>query len=48
MCLTLCPDVFSLTDDGYAVAVDSEVPADLEAAAQEAIQCCPEQAISEK
>ena len=33
---------------GIAVAVDSEVPADLEAAAQEAIQCCPEQAISEK
>ena len=48
MCLTLCPDVFSLTDDGYAVAVDFEVPADLESATQEAIQCCPEQAISEK
>jgi ferredoxin len=48
MCLTLCPDVFSLTDDGYAVSVDSELPAELEPAAQEAIQCCPEQAISEK
>jgi ferredoxin len=48
MCLTLCPDVFSLTDDGYAVAIDSEVPTDLESAAQEAIECCPEQAISEK
>ncbi len=28
MCLTLCPDVFSLTDDGYAVSIDSEVPAE--------------------
>ncbi|WIM86051.1 ferredoxin [Candidatus Mycobacterium wuenschmannii] len=48
MCLTLCSDVFSLTDDGYAVAIDSEVPTDLESAAQEAIECCPEQAISER
>lgn len=48
MCLTLCPDVFSLTDDGYAEAIDAEVPTDLEAAAREAIACCPEQAISEK
>ena len=47
MCLTLCPEVFSLTDDGYSVADPSEVPAGLEAAAQEAIENCPEQAISE-
>jgi ferredoxin len=47
VCTTLCPDVFSLTDDGYAVAVASDVPTGLEAATQEAIQCCPEQAISE-
>ena len=47
MCVTLCPDVFSLTDDGYAVAIDSDVPTELEAATREAIECCPEQAISE-
>jgi ferredoxin len=47
MCLTLCPDVFSLTDDGYSVADPSEVPAGLEPAAQEAIENCPEHAISE-
>jgi ferredoxin len=47
VCITLCADVFSLTDDGYAVAIDSDVPAELEADAHEAIQCCPEQAISE-
>ena len=47
MCLTLCPDVFQMTDDGYAVADPSEVPPGLEGAAQEAIVNCPEQAISE-
>ncbi|ACC43140.1 MULTISPECIES: ferredoxin [Mycobacterium] len=47
MCLTLCPEVFSLTDDGYAVAITSDVPMELEEAVREAIQCCPEQAISE-
>jgi len=48
MCLTLCPEVFSLTDDGYSVAIDSDVPTELEAAAREAIECCPEQAIHER
>ena len=48
MCLTLCPEVFSLTDDGYAEAITSDVPTELEAATREAIECCPEQAISER
>ncbi|MGO9508743.1 MAG: ferredoxin [Mycobacterium sp.] len=48
MCLTLCPEVFSLTDDGYAEAITSDIPTELEAAAREAIECCPEQAISER
>ena len=26
MCLTLCPEVFSMTDDGYAIADPEEVP----------------------
>ncbi|MCW2654609.1 MAG: ferredoxin [Mycobacterium sp.] len=47
ICITLCPEVFTLTDDGYAVAEKHEVPAELEAAAREAIDCCPENAISE-
>jgi ferredoxin len=47
MCLTVCPDVFSLTDDGYAVSIESDVPTELEPAAHEAIEFCPEQAISE-
>jgi ferredoxin len=47
VCVSLCPEVFSLTDDGYAVAISSEVPTGLEASAQEAIESCPEQAIGE-
>ncbi len=47
MCLTLCPEVFDLTDDGWAVAAEGDVPAEHEAAVQEAIQCCPENAIHE-
>jgi ferredoxin len=47
MCLTLCPDVFSMTNDGYAVADPPEVPAGLEDAAKDAIVNCPEQAITE-
>ena len=31
MCLTLCPEVFDMTDDGWAVADPEEVPAGLEA-----------------
>ncbi|HUO37913.1 MAG TPA: ferredoxin [Mycobacterium sp.] len=47
VCITLCPEVFTLTDDGYAVVEKPEVPTELEAGAREAIDCCPEQAISE-
>jgi ferredoxin len=47
VCITHCPEVFSLTDDGYAVAITSEVPTEFEEATQEAIRYCPEQAIAE-
>lgn len=45
MCLTLCPEVFDLSDDGWAVAAPGDVPAEHEAAVKEAIDCCPENAI---
>ena len=48
MCLTLFPEVFSLTDDGYAEAISGHVPTAFEAATREAIECCPEQAIKER
>ena len=47
VCVTLCPEVFSLTDDGYAVAIESDVPNGFEGATREAVESCPEQAISE-
>lgn len=47
MCLTLCPEVFELNDDGWAVASPDEVPAELESAAREAVENCPERAIRE-
>jgi ferredoxin len=47
MCLTLCPEVFELNDDGWAVADPDEVPAEFEDAAREAIDNCPEKAIRE-
>jgi ferredoxin len=47
VCVTLCPEVFNLTDDGYAESITSDVPAEFTDATKEAIDCCPEQAISE-
>jgi ferredoxin len=47
MCLTLCPEVFDLTDDGWAVADPEDVPEGFEDAAREAIENCPERAIRE-
>jgi ferredoxin len=48
VCVTLCEKVFTLTDDGYAEAIESDVPTEFEAQTREAIDCCPEQAIAEK
>jgi ferredoxin len=47
MCLTFCPEVFEMTDDGWAVADPEEVPAGLEGAVREAVENCPERAIHE-
>lgn len=47
MCLTLCPEVFELSDDGWAVATQEDVPEEHQEAVREAIQCCPENAIRE-
>ena len=33
MCEATCPEVFSLTDEGVAKAIEDEVPADAEASA---------------
>ena len=45
-CVAKAPTVFSLTDDGYAVVLLSDVPAELEAAVREAEVLCPTHAIT--
>jgi ferredoxin len=47
VCVSLCPEVFTLTDDGYSVADTDAVPVDSQAVVREAIECCPEEAITE-
>ena len=41
-CWSICPEVFELDDEGHAVVVQPEVPAELEAKAREAADNCPE------
>ena len=45
-CWSLCPQVFEISDDGYAIVLVSEVPAELEDVVRKAVQQCPERAIS--
>jgi ferredoxin len=46
VCLGLCPEVFELHDDGYAIVLVSEVPPELEDAVRQAFSQCPARAIS--
>jgi ferredoxin len=47
LCAGTCPEVFHITDENVAEAVDEEVAAGLEASAQEAKDNCPVSAIEE-
>lgn len=46
VCCTLCPEVFTLTDDGYAVVSTSLVSAEFHEAVRAAADSCPERAIT--
>lgn len=46
VCWSLRPEVFDLTDDGYAVVTTPEVPAEYEEAVRAAAAGCPERAIT--
>ncbi len=46
VCLGLCPEVFELHDDGYAVVMVAEVPPQVEEAVSLAASQCPANAIS--
>ena len=47
LCAGTCPEVFSMSDEGVAVAIDSEVPEGALASAAEAMDGCPVGAIEE-
>ena len=44
-CPSICPEVFSMDDDGLAKAIDSEIPEDVQESAKEARDGCPVDAI---
>jgi ferredoxin len=46
VCVGICPEVFALHDDGYAIVRVSEVPPELEGAVRQAVNQCPASAIS--
>jgi ferredoxin len=46
VCLGLCPEVFELHEDGYAIVRVSVVPQELEEAVRAAVSQCPSRAIS--
>ena len=45
LCPDICPEVFSMDDDGKAVAADTEISDDIMDSAKEAEQECPVEAI---
>ena len=47
LCAGICPEVFSMTDDGVARAVKAEVPDAVQGSAGEAKDSCPVSAIEE-
>ena len=46
VCVSLCPEVFDLSDDGYATVLVDEVPGAHEDAVASAVKRCPERAIT--
>ena len=47
LCVGTCPKVFSMGDEGVAVAIDAEVPEDALESAVEAKDSCPVGVIEE-
>ena len=46
LCIDLCPEVFQEQEDGTAVAIEGDVPAEHEEVARDAADQCPVEAIS--
>ena len=47
LCAGTCPEVFSMSDAGVAVAIETEVPEEVIGSAAEAMEGCPVGAIEE-
>jgi len=45
-CWQICPEVFSLDEEGHALVTTPDVPAGMEAKVHEAADNCPERAIT--
>lgn len=45
VCCAICPEVFTLSEDGYAIVENPEVPEELAGTVREALSSCPERAI---
>ncbi|WP_294395115.1 ferredoxin [uncultured Clostridium sp.] len=48
LCTQICPEVFSMDDDGKSVAIDEEIKSENEDSAVEARDSCPVAAIDIK
>ncbi len=48
LCTEICPQVFSLTDEGVSSAIEGDVPPEHEQSAQEAMESCPVGAIEQR
>jgi ferredoxin len=46
VCIGLCPEVFELTAEGYAIVIVADVPKSLETVVRKAVDQCPTRAIS--
>lgn len=45
-CVGICPEVFSMDDEGISVAIDEEIGTDILELAEEAMDDCPVGAIT--
>ena len=45
LCEQICPEVFEMDDEGLAIVLVDDVPADAEESCREAVESCPEDCI---
>ena len=48
LCTEICPEVFSLNDNGVSVAIEGDVPPEQEGSAAEAMESCHVHAIEQQ